>query len=69
MLRICSPLIFLALSATAEPIALGAIEVIDGGTIRAQGVVFRLVGLALLPSGGDPHTTVRRDLNAANVAP
>jgi endonuclease YncB( thermonuclease family) len=32
-------------SVAAEPIAPGAIEVIDGDTIRAHGVVFRLVGL------------------------
>jgi len=37
-------LLLIASSATAEPIASGAIQVIDGDTITSQGKTVRLVG-------------------------
>jgi hypothetical protein len=42
MLRTLLPLLILAPPASAEPMAPGAIEAIDGDTIRAHGVVFQL---------------------------
>ena len=38
-------ILLLALPAAAEPIAPGAVEVMDGDTVRAHGVVYRLIGL------------------------
>ncbi len=51
MLRILLSLLVLALPAAAEPIAPGAIEVIDGDTIRAHGRSVRLVGFDAPESG------------------
>jgi hypothetical protein len=54
MIRIISGLILLVTlvgASTAEPIAPGAIEVIDGDTIRAHGRTVRLVGFDATETG------------------
>lgn len=45
MLRMLLAAMLLALPASAEPIAPGAVEVMVGDTVRAHGVVYRLIGL------------------------
>jgi endonuclease YncB( thermonuclease family) len=69
MLRILLPLIFLSLPATAESIAPDAIEVIDGDTIRAPGVVFRLVGLGAPETGSRAHCEAERAKGGATQGP
>jgi hypothetical protein len=64
VLRIIFTLLLLAVPAFAEPIEPGAIEVIDGDTIRAYGVaVVRLVGF------DTPETGYHARCESGGVAP